>query len=248
MSKISRSLIRIAAGVGVFAFATSFALSAEIISDAPPSPQVISSRRATKFLIHNQTPHYPPIAKMNYIQGKVSVQTWVDDSGEVREAHVVRGHPFLAMAALNAIRSWLFKPAHSRQGPASFMTYVEVNFSLQSRRFGEFPARPEADLNRQVLPPELAIEIANKENSRTVRLRILVGPDGHVMDSVPLTASQRNLNDARHVVANWIFRPARWGAIAVPWYLEVDVPIESLPAALPDSAHADLRSDRGNAR
>jgi TonB family protein len=179
------------------------AFSAENLPNAPPSPEVIPSRRANKFLIHNQTPAYPPIARMNYIQGRVSVQTLVDGSGEVKEAHVVKGHPFLAVAALKAIQNWLFKPALSRQGPASFLTYVDVNFSLQSRRFAAYPPRPEADLIRQVQPPELEEKLPEKGNSKTVRMRILVGPDGRVMDSVSPSASGRDLTDARQVLAHW---------------------------------------------
>ena len=34
----------------------------------------------------------------------------------------------------------------------------------------------------------------------------------------------RALSEARQVVDGWTFRPASWGTLAVPWYLEVDVP------------------------
>jgi len=234
--------------MGVFAWTAGAAISAENLPNASLTPEVIPSRRANKFLIHNQTPAYPPIARMNYIQGRVRVQTWVDDSGEVKEAHVVKGHPFLAMAALKAIQRWIFKPAHSRQGPANFLTYVDVNFSLQTRKFAAFPARPEADLSRQVLPPEFAEKPPATGNGKTVRMRILVGQDGRVMDSVPLSWSERDLTDARQVVANWTFRPARWGALAVPWYLEVDVPVDVRPTTLSDPAPADSPMPRANPR
>ena len=192
-------------------------------------PEIIPPKRATRFLIRNVAPDYPIIAKMNYIQGRVSVQTLVDPGGEVTEAHVVKGHPFLAMAALKAIRNWLFKPAHNRKGPPRFLTYVEVQFSLQSRRFGRFPAKPENDLNRQIQPPELLENVLSNENGKTVRMRVLVGPDGKVLDSVPLAATADDLREARRNLANLSFRPAYWGALAVPWYLEVDVPVETWP-------------------
>lgn len=223
--------IRLGLWLGVFFCAAGAASAADGAPDAAAGAEVIPSRKATKFLIHNETPAYPPIARINYIQGRVSVQALVDGSGEVKEAHVVRGHPFLAVAALKAIRNWLFKPARSRQGPATFLTYVDVRFSLQTRRLSPFPSKPEADLNRQVIPPELAEYLPEKGNRKTVRMRILVGPDGRVVDSVPLGVPEPESREARRVIANWTFRPARWGALAVPWYLEVDVPVETWPTA-----------------
>ncbi len=210
------------------------AVAAARAENAPETPpEIIPSRRANKFLVRNAPPDYPAIAKLNYIQGRVSVQTIVDHDGEVVEAHVVKGHPFLAVAALKAIRNWLFKPAHNRQGPPHFLTYVDVKFSLQTRRFSAFPDKPEHDLNRQIQPPELVEQVRHSGSGKLIRLRVLVGPDGRVMDSVPLAATIRELNEARRIVSSWTFRPARWGAMAVPWYLEVDVPVESWPAAEP---------------
>jgi TonB family protein len=195
------------------------------------SLEVLPPKKANKLLLKQHTPDYPAIAKMNYIQGQVRVQAIVTREGEVAEAHVVRGHPFLAVAALKAIRNWLFKPAKSRQGPAEFQTFVDVRFSLHPRKVFPLPDKPESDLGRQVRPPELLEKLPDAESRETVRLRVLVGPEGEVLDSQPLVASANHLREARRVVANWSFRPARWGAMAVPWYLEVDVPIETRPAA-----------------
>ncbi len=215
----------------VLLLATVAAARAENAPETPP--EVIPSGRANKFLIRNVPPDYPTIARINYIQGRVSVQTIVGHDGEVTEAHVVKGHPFLAVAALKAIRNWLFKPAQNRQGPANFLTYVDVKFSLQTRKLSMFPEKPELDLNRQVQPPELMEGMPRGERGKTVRMHVLVGPDGLVLDSVPLGGTTLELRVARQVLANWTFRPARWGALAVPWYLDVDVPVESWPAARP---------------
>lgn len=211
--------------LGIFVCAAGSAISAENAPDPPPGLEILPSRKANKFLIHNVSPDYPPLARINYIEGRVSIQAFVNDSGEVKEAHVLKGHPFLAGAALNAIRNWLFKPARARQGPPNFLTYVDVRFSLHTRKLTPFPERPEADLNRQVLPPEVAEQLPRPVTGRSVHLRILVGPDGRAMDAYSSDASNHDLKDAREVVMNWTFRPARWGAIAVPWYLEVDVPV-----------------------
>lgn len=194
-------------------------------------PDFIPSKIATKFLVRNAAPEYPALAKMNYIQGRVSVQTFVDSGGEVTEVHIVKGHPFLAVATLKAIHNWLFTPAHDRQGPPNFLTYVEVQFSLQGRKYNQVPAKPETDLDRQVQPPELVDDVPPSENGKAVRMRVLVGADGKVLDSMPLGATADELREARRVLAGWSFRPAHWGAMPVPWYIEVSVPIAIWPTA-----------------
>jgi TonB family protein len=196
-----------------------------------PYLEVLPAKKANKLLLKQHTPEYPAIAKINYIQGQVRIQAIVTSEGEVAEVHVVRGHPFLAVAALKAIRNWLFKPAKSRQGPAEFQTFVDVNFALHTRKIVPLPDKPESDLTRQVRPPELLEKLPDTETGEVVRLRVLVGSKGEVLDAQPLLATANHLREARRVVANWSFRPARWGAVAVPWYLDVDVPVETWPAA-----------------
>jgi TonB family protein len=218
-------------GIPVFAFAIGAALAAENVRDSA-SLEVLPSRRATQFLVRNETPVYPSIAKMNYIQGKVSVQATVNDAGRVEEAHVVKGHPFLAVAALKAIRNWVFKPAHSRRGPAYFVTYVDVKFSLHTRRLTPLPPRPEDDLDRQVRPPTPEVMPSDPGAGESVRVRVLVGEDGRALDSFPLEGSDEIRREARRVLAAWTFRPARWGALAVPWYIEVEVPVSSSPRVI----------------
>lgn len=248
MGNTRRVPIRLGLWLGVLFCAPGAASAADSAPDAALGAVVIPAGKAHKLLIHNVAPDYPPIAKMNYIQGRVSVQALVDGSGGVKEAHVMKGHPFLAVAALKAIRNWLFKPAQSRQGPARFLTYVDVKFSLQTRRLSPFPDRPEADLDRQVQPPERADHPPNEEGGRSVRLRVLVDPEGRVMDAVSAGASDAELINARQVVQHWTFRPARWGAIAVPWYLEVDVPVGEPQTSLSGASRADPPFDPATAR
>jgi TonB family protein len=231
--------IRLGLGWAILVAATPL-FGADGPSTTAPDPQIIPARRATKFLIHNVRPEYPAIARMNYIQGKVNVQALVDDEGKVKEAHVVTGHPLLAVSALKAIRSWIFKPARSRQGPPIFLTFVEVNFSLQSRQVLHIPDKPDQYLSRQVLQPQVMEKPAGGKDAVCVRLRVLVGADGRAVDSIATAAGGRGLSDARQAVSTWTFRPARWGAIAIPWYLEVEVPVNEPETSLTDRAAAKM--------
>jgi len=102
---------------------------------------------------------------------------------------------------------------------------------LRVKKIGQFPEQPEKDLTRQVHPPEVLERPGNSANATSVRLRLLVSPEGGILDSQVLQGRARYVAVARQLVAHWKFRPARWGALSVPWYLEVEVPVEDWPAA-----------------
>jgi hypothetical protein len=95
------------------------------------------------------------------------------------------------------------------------------------------PSQPERDLKRQIHPPKLLEdpEAEGSHHAPHVRLRILVGPEGDVVDSLPLGGAGPLLAQARRIVDCWKFQPAHWGALPVPWYLDVDVPVENWPRA-----------------
>jgi TonB family protein len=168
---------------------------------------------------------------MNYIQGKVRVLVTVGEDGNVSEVHVVKGHPFLALAVLKAVSNWVYQPAGQRRGPREFMTFVDVQFSLQFKQIEQMPREPELDLKRQIHPPKLLEKLADFSHAIHVPLRVLVGPEGDAVDSLPLEGDSTLLAKARRIVDGWRFQPAHWGTLPVPWYLDVDVPVETWPAA-----------------
>ncbi len=192
---------------------------------ASPGVETLDAKKAAKFVVKREVPEYPPLAKVNYIQGAVRMMVRVSSEGEISEAHVVLGHPFLAMAALNAIRRWLFRPARARPGPAEFQTYVDVNFTLRYKKLGQVPRQPDRDLMRQIHPPELVEKPAEPAAPTSVRLRLLVGPEGSVLDSAPLSGLVPFVEEARDCVSRWKFRPALWGTLPVPWYFDAEVPV-----------------------
>lgn len=198
------------------------------------SPQHTLDRKAASGLVLSQAlPEYPPVAKLNYIQGKVQVEVHVSRDGSVAEAHVLRGHPLLAASALRAIRRWLYRPFLGRSGPSEFMTIVEMNFTLHTKKPEQLPVKAEQDLDRQVHPPQVIARPAGNTPTASVRMRVLVSDEGQAMDVKPLGGVSWRTEMARRDVEQWTFRPAYWGTLAVPWYLDVDVPVSDdlLPSA-----------------
>jgi len=190
---------------------------------------LIDSKTASKLVVQQVKPEYPSVAKLNYIQGSVRMRVVVTREGRVGEAHVLHGHPFLAASALSAVRRWVYQPLRTRSGPAEFLTVVEVVFSLHTKKLRPLPQEPEQDLKRQVRPPEVLEGPVGPAAAASVRLRVLVSDEGHAIDSQPLAGLAAHFSTAQKAVGRWTFKPARWGALAVPWYLEVDVPVGGWP-------------------
>lgn len=198
------------------------------------APFRLTKRQATKLLLDQERPVYPPLASINYIYGKVQLLVTVNCQGRVQQVHVLSGHPFLAVAALRAIRNWIYRPFETKRGRAAFQTRVNVNFSLLSRDIKDFPPDPEKFLAHSVHPPQAPREAADAPEAGTVQMRVLVSAKGRAMDSVFLSGTPAQFRKARKIVAHWHFKPARWGNLAVPWYLEVGVPVDAEPSRDPE--------------
>lgn len=174
-------------------------------------------------------PDYPPLARINYIRGNVSLLLTVNCAGKVEQIHVVEGHPFLAIAALQAIRKWIYHPFMTPSGPEPFQTTVKVDFSLLGFDGKHFPPQPEKFLERWVKPPQPPKEAKGSKGEAVVQMRVLVNDRGRVVDSTPLAGNPAQFDEARRTVAQWKFKAARWGNLTVPWYTDLEVPVKSAP-------------------
>jgi TonB family protein len=191
----------------------------------PKGPLVVDPKKVSRLVLNQVIPEYPTLAKVNYIQGQVRVQLEVTREGRVRHAHVLHGHPFLAASALKAVRRWLYLPLMTAVGPSNFLTVVNVNFSLRIWKVELLPREPEKDLDRRIQPPIVLEKTVEHAPTSSVRLRLLLGDDGQIIDSEPVEGPATEYEAARKSVERWTFRPARWGTLRVPWYLDVDVPV-----------------------
>jgi TonB family protein len=200
-------------------------------SGSPPAgPVLLDHQEVSKLLKRDELPDYPPLAKLNYIQGSVRLRILVARDGKVVEAHVIQGHPFLAASALKAVRSWVYRPYRVGRWAVEFSTLVDFHFVLRPKVIGSLPPAAEKDLRARITPPEVEEQPADPPTDDHVRLRVLVDSEGHALDAQRITGSVSNVREAQKEVSHWTFRPARWGTLAVPWYLEIDVPVHHAPA------------------
>jgi protein TonB len=108
----------------------------------PPPPPVKKDVAATPqrikvggnvqqaMLISQPHPLYPPLAKQARIQGVVELNAVIGKDGTVQNLSVVKGHPLLVQAALDAVKQWRYKPTLLNGEPVEVQTTIDVNFTL----------------------------------------------------------------------------------------------------------------------
>jgi TonB family protein len=97
----------------------------------PPKRINISAGVAVGLLIEKTNPViYPPIAKAARITGTVVLQATISKTGEVENLSVVSGPAMLQQAALDAVKTWRYKPYLLNGLPVEVETTVNLIFSL----------------------------------------------------------------------------------------------------------------------
>jgi protein TonB len=81
-------------------------------------------------LIYQPKPDYPEIAKMTRTEGAVEFEAVIGKDGTIEELKVLRGHPLLVRAALDAVRRWRYQPTLLNGEPIEVQTEITVNFKL----------------------------------------------------------------------------------------------------------------------
>ncbi len=93
-------------------------------------PFAISSGVAAGMLIRQTQPIYPTIAKAAGVSGTVVLHATITKNGTIRDPQVVSGSPMLQQAALDAVRTWRYKPYKLSNEPVEVETTISVVFTL----------------------------------------------------------------------------------------------------------------------
>ena len=76
-------------------------------------------------------PEYPQLARQAKITGTVSLSVVVAKDGTVQNIHVIRGHPALVGAAMEAVRQWIFEPFLQNGSPVEATIPVAVSYRVK---------------------------------------------------------------------------------------------------------------------
>ena len=106
----------------------------------PPPPQMSKAGQPLRIrpggnvippkLIYQPKPDYPQLARMARIEGAVELEAVISKEGTIEELKVLRGHPLLVKAALEAVRQWRYQPTLLNGEPIEVVTEITVNFRL----------------------------------------------------------------------------------------------------------------------
>jgi TonB family protein len=107
----------------------------ETVSDRAGSPRVLSvvGRVQEAKLASRPQPAYPPLARRLSIAGTVGLNALIGEDGAVIGLAVESGNPFLAGAAIEAVKKWTYKPTLVNDKPVRVHTRIDVAFSPMGR-------------------------------------------------------------------------------------------------------------------
>jgi len=100
------------------------------VQAAPPKKVNISGGVAQGMLLQKTVPLYPPIAKAARVSGTVVLQATISKTGTIENLRVISGPAMLTQAAMDAVRSWRYRPYLLNGDPVEVETTVNVVFSL----------------------------------------------------------------------------------------------------------------------
>ncbi|MGA7342857.1 MAG: energy transducer TonB, partial [Terracidiphilus sp.] len=100
------------------------------VKAAPPKKVNISAGVAVGMLLQKTQPIYPPIAKAARVSGTVVLQATISKQGTITNLRVVSGPAMLQSSALDAVRTWRYRPYLLNNEPVEVETTVNVIFTL----------------------------------------------------------------------------------------------------------------------
>lgn len=106
------------------------AAAAELAKNTPPAfinLGNLTTANATRMI----TPMYSPVAQRANVEGRVTVEVELDESGEVVSAKATSGHQMLRSSAEDAANRSKFKPAMFNNRPIKGKGVITYNFSLK---------------------------------------------------------------------------------------------------------------------
>ena len=95
-----------------------------------PKPVTVSAGVAVGMLVHQTQPLYPPIARSARVQGTVVLNATISRTGKVTNLKVASGPPMLRQAAIDAVKTWQYKPYTLNNEPTEVETTINVTFSI----------------------------------------------------------------------------------------------------------------------
>jgi protein TonB len=102
-----------------------------VVRPSAPSSVRLPSKFVEGFLIYKNVPQYPIIARTVGMQGTVVLQATISKAGTIQNLQVVSGPPMLQQAAIDAVKTWRYRPYLLNNEPVEVETTVNVIFKIE---------------------------------------------------------------------------------------------------------------------
>ena len=80
--------------------------------------------------LRHVAPAYPELARRAGVEGVVVLECVIDPSGHVADVKVLRGHPLLEAAAVDAVGRWVYTSTRLNGVPVAVVLTVTVRFTI----------------------------------------------------------------------------------------------------------------------
>jgi len=95
-----------------------------------PVVSQVSAGVAEGMAIHKTPPLYPKIAKDSHVSGTVVLAATINRSGLIENVRVISGSQMLRSAAVEAVKTWRYRPYMLNNQPVAVQTTINVVFTL----------------------------------------------------------------------------------------------------------------------
>jgi protein TonB len=102
-----------------------------IVRPDPRNLVHVSSSIVAGLLLQKTIPAYPPIARATRTQGTVVLEATISREGAIENLRVTGGPAMLQQAALDAVKTWRYRPYLLNGQPVEVETTVNVVFTLE---------------------------------------------------------------------------------------------------------------------
>jgi TonB family protein len=132
-------------GVGFVAPTTTPTMIDTVTASNPPSinpavqpprgtPLRLGGTDQESKIIYKVDPVYPPLAKQARVEAVEILEATVNEQGEVSSVRVLRGHPLLDQAAIDAVKQWRYQQTYLNGQPVPVVATATIEFRLSAMR------------------------------------------------------------------------------------------------------------------
>lgn len=102
----------------------------QVVHPTQPAVARLTSSMLEGMLISKTTPAYPTIARAAHVSGTVVLAAIISKEGTIVNLHVQSGNAMLTDAAMQAVKTWRYRPYLLNGQPVEVETTINVVFSM----------------------------------------------------------------------------------------------------------------------